>query len=374
MNVKQPSRGLPDFLLLFFAVLLVCFGITMVFSSSSSVAIYKYGSAWYFAQKQIIFAVLGFIVMLVFMNIKFAALKRVAAFFLLMAIGSLILVLLIGEDIKGATRWIKIGPVGVQPTEFFKLAIIIYLSYMINKMGEKLEDFKNGLLPLLIIVSIPTLLILRQPDFGSSLLLLSVSGILLLVGGAKIKHFLVIIAGLVPICIYLVTSKSYRLERITAFMNPWEDSSDTGYQLIQSLYAFGNGGFSGVGFGRSIQKSHYLPEAHTDFIFSIIGEELGFIGVTIFLLVFFVFIIRGLAISVQCKDQFGQLLGIGIVSMMGIQLFLNLGAVTGLLPITGISLPLISYGGSSLLTYMAGIGILLSISRENYRNLKKKDR
>lgn len=374
MNVKQPSRGLPDFLLLFFAVLLVCFGITMVFSSSSSVAIYKYGSAWYFAQKQIIFAVLGFIVMLVFMNIKFAALKRVAAFFLLMAIGSLILVLLIGEDIKGATRWIKIGPVGVQPTEFFKLAIIIYLSYMINKMGEKLGDFKNGLLPLLIIVSIPTLLILRQPDFGSSLLLLSVSGILLLVGGAKIKHFLVIIAGLVPICIYLVTSKSYRLERITAFMNPWEDSSDTGYQLIQSLYAFGNGGFSGVGFGRSIQKSHYLPEAHTDFIFSIIGEELGFIGVTIFLLVFFVFIIRGLAISVQCKDQFGQLLGIGIVSMMGIQLFLNLGAVTGLLPITGISLPLISYGGSSLLTYMAGIGILLSISRENYRNLKKKDR
>lgn len=370
MSTKQPTRGLPDFVLLFLTVLLVCFGITMVFSSSSSVAIYKYGTAWFFAQKQIIFAVLGFIVLLVFMNIKYAALKRFAALFLLMSIGLLILVLLVGEDIKGATRWIKVGPIGLQPTEFFKLAIIIYLSYMINKMGEKLVDFKTGLLPLLIIVSIPTLLILRQPDFGSSLLLLFVSGMLLLVGGAKIKHFLVIVAGLVPIIIYLVTSQSYRLERITAFMNPWEDSSDKGYQLIQSLYAFGNGGFSGAGFGRSVQKSHYLPEAHTDFIFAIIGEELGFIGAMMFLLVFFIFIIRGLAISLQCKDQFGQLLGTGIVSMMGMQLFLNLGAVTGLLPITGISLPLISYGGSSLLTYMAGIGILLSISRENH--LKKK--
>ncbi|SFL38675.1 cell division protein FtsW [Paenibacillus sp. 1_12] len=370
--MNTPARGKPDFLLLFLAISLVGFGLMMVFSSSSAYALYKYDTMWYFTKKQIIFSFVGLLLMIILMNVPFHIFKRLSRPLLLISIILLILVLVLGVQINGAKRWIGYGSFGIQPTEFVKLSIVIFLSALISKKREKIREFKTGLFPLLFITGLVALLILLQPDFGSSLILLLISGILIIMGGANLWHLLKIMLVIAPLCIYLAVSKSYRLARITSFMNPWEDGTGTGYQLIQSLFALGHGGLTGTGIGRSIQKLHYLPEAHTDFIFAIMGEELGFLGLLLFILMYALFLARGFILSVQSSDSFGLLLGTGIVSMIAVQFIFNIGAVTGGLPITGVPLPLISYGGSSLLVCMAGIGILLSISRERnrLRNMK----
>ena len=365
--MKIPARGKPDFLLLFLAISLVGFGVTMVFSASSANALYKYNSMWYFAEKQSIFSLLGLLLMVVLMNVPFRLFIRWSRPLLLGSIIMLILVLIIGVQINGAKRWIGVGSFGIQPTEFVKITVVIFLSALISKKGEKIREFKTGLLPILLLTGIVASLIMLQPDFGSSLILLFISGVLIIMGGANLWHLMKIFLVIAPICIYLAVSKSYRLERITSFVNPWEDSSGTGYQLIQSLFALGHGGLTGAGIGKSIQKLRYLPEAHTDFIFAIMGEELGFVGAILFMLIYALFLIRGFIVAAQSSDLFGLLLGTGIVSMIGIQFLLNIGAVTGCLPITGVPLPLISYGGSSMMVCMAGIGILLSISRERNR-------
>ncbi len=339
----------------------------MVFSASSALALYKYDTLWYFTKKQIIFSFTGFVLMVVLMNIPFHIFRRVSRTLMLISIILLILVLVMGVQINGAKRWIGVGGFGIQPTEFVKLSVVLFLAALISKKREKIRDFKKGLLPLLFVTGLVAFLILLQPDFGSSLILVMISGILIIMGGANLWHLLKLALFIMPLCVYLAVSKSYRLARITSFMNPWEDGSGTGYQLIQSLFALAHGGLTGAGIGRSIQKLHYLPEAHTDFIFAIMGEELGFLGVSLFILIYALFLARGFIIAVQSSDPFGLLLGTGIVSMIGVQFLFNIGAVTGCLPITGVPLPLISYGGSSLLVCMAGIGILLSISRERNR-------
>jgi len=366
-------KGSPDFLLMFLTLILTGFGILMVFSASSATAAIEYNDSLYFTKRQIIWAAAGLFLMLIMMNIPFLWWKKLVFPVFVLAIASLVLVLIFGVERNGARSWFQIGPFGGQPTEFAKLAIIMYLAALISRKGEKFRDFKRGLLPVMIIVGIVCALIMMQPDLGSCFILVMTAGLVIIAGGANLKHillsglFLASILGCVLGGYFLFTPadqiKSYRLDRFTAYLDPWADPLDTGFHLIQSLYAFGHGGLTGAGFGQSIQKLHYLPYAYNDFIFPVIGEELGLIGALTVLLVLLLLMWRALIISLRCPDIFGTLLGTGIVGMIGIQAVINLGGVTGLIPITGVTLPFISYGGSSLLVTLMSMGILLSISR-----------
>ncbi len=372
------TRGAPDFLLLFLTLLLVGFGITMVLSASSIYAQttsfsskgcpYCGGDELYFVKRQFVWIGLGLVSMLVAMNISFSFYKK---HFLLIGIISfclLVAVLIpgIGTMAKGARSWIQIGSLGsLQTSEFAKLGLILYLSAIIAKKGEKLRHFKTGLIPPIVVTGLFFILIALQPDLGTGAILLGTAGMILICGGANIKHlFLLTVPPISVIFLIYISLKPHAMARLLSFSDPWSDPLNKGYQLSQSYFAIAHGGFSGAGFGKSIQKYLYLPEAHTDFIFSIMGEELGFIGVTLFLVVYLLFLLRGVYISLKVKDTFGSLAGIGIVTMIALQALINMGGATGSIPITGVPLPLISYGGSSMLVCLIGIGVLLSVSRE----------
>ncbi len=363
------QRGRPDFFLLFLTFCLVGFGLVMVFSSSSAVSVYYYGTPWIFTQKQVIFALVGLVIMFVFMNIRVHILKKYAFVLLLLSVLMLSAVLLFGKEVYGAKRWFGIAGFGVQPIEFVKLFVIIYMAAFITRKEDRLRNFKHGLLPVIIVIGVICTLIIMQPDFGSMVVVLGIVTIMMFIGGIRLKHLMFLMFPAVGAIVFLILTQSYRLKRIFAFLNPWEDPIGSGFQLIQSLFAFGHGGIKGVGFGQSIQKLHYLPSAHNDFIFPIIAEEFGLIGSFLFISAYLLFIIKGWSISMKSKDPFSVLLGTGIVTMISLQALINMGGVTGAIPITGITLPLISYGGSSLLVCMAAVGILLSISRENHRVL-----
>lgn len=372
-DTRDMRKGSPDFLLMFLTLILTGFGVVMVFSASSATATVEFGDSLYFTKRQILFAVVGIFLMLIMMNIRFQKWKQLIFPIFLLAIIMLVLVLFIGEVRNGAKSWFEIGPFGGQPTEFAKFAVIIYLATLISRKGEKFRDFKRGLLPVMIIVGIVCLLIMLQPDLGSCFILVLTAGLVIIAGGANMKHIffsglsLAAILGLVIGGYFLFHPGSevysYRIARLTSYLDPWADPQDTGYHLIQSLYAFGHGGVSGAGFGQSIQKLHYLPYAYNDFIFAVIGEELGLIGALLVLLALVLLMWRALIISLRCPDIFGTLLGTGVVGMIGIQSIINLGGVTGLIPITGVTLPFISYGGSSLLVTLMCMGIVLNISR-----------
>ncbi len=370
----QRIRGTPDFLLLFLTIGLVGFGIVMVYSSSSIIAYFDKGDTWYYAQKQIMFAIIGFVGMLVAMNIPYTFYRRTYA---VIGIGSLLFMMLvfvpgIGMVENGARAWIKLGGNTMQPAEFAKLGLIIYLAAVISKKGERIRNFSHGLMPLLIIVFLFMLVIIFQNDFGTAVILMGIALVMLFSGGAKLKQMIGLFIAILPFIALLIYFKAHRLSRLTSFMDPWKDPSNTGYQLIQSLYAIAHGKMTGVGLGQSIQKFHYLPYPQTDFIFSIISEELGFIGSMIFLLTYLVLLWRALLISLKSKDAFAGLVGVGVVSGMAIQALVNLGGVTGSIPITGVPLPLISAGGSSLIVTMTGIGIVLGISRQVNREEREQ--
>lgn len=367
----KPSRGIPDFLLLFLTLGMVGFGIVMVFSASFTISYWDEGNRWFFTQRQLMWAGLGLVGMLFAMNLPFNFYKK--HFFLIM-LGSIVLLLLVyvpglGIKLNGARSWIGIGSFTIQPAEFAKIGLIIYLSALVAKKKEKMASFKQGLLPALIITLVFFTLIALQPDFGTGLILLISAGAIILVGGSNLKHILYL--GLISLAILpiLLIAEDYRLARFTALRDPWSDPYESGYHLIQSLMALGNGGIFGTGFGQGIQKFFYLPYPHSDFIFAVIGEELGFIGVTIFLLAFLLLLWRILIISLRSKDPFGTLVGVGITTLFGAQAFVNIGGVTGTIPITGVPLPFISTGGSSLIMSMTAVGIILSLSRENNKSI-----
>lgn len=357
-------RGRPDFLLLLLTSILVGFGILMVFSSSEASASWKFHSFIYFTERQAIWGIIGTIAMLIMMNVPYKMFQKWSRPIFVLTLILLGLVIVFGTKINGHRSWFGVGSFGIQPTEFAKLGLIIYLAALINKKGEKIQQFKKGLFPLFIIVGLVLGLIMLQPDIGSDLVILVAATIVIVVGGANLLYLFGIGLSLLPIAVGIVFAKSYRLQRFTAYLHPWDDSQDSSYQLVQSLLALGHGGWTGAGFGKGIEKLLYLPEAHTDFIFATIGEEFGFIGSFIFLIIYVLFIWRGIIVALRCPDLFGTLMGIGIISLIGVQALINLGGVTGSIPITGVPLPLISYGGSSLLISMASIGILLNISRE----------
>jgi cell division protein FtsW len=372
--MEPQRRGTPDFLLLSLTVILTCFGILMVFSASSAAASIKFDDPLWFTKRQIMFAVLGIVAMLVLMNVPYAKLKKWFIPYYFIIVATLIIVLF-REPLNGARSWLQIGPFGIQPSEFAKLGVILYLAALISKKGDKIRDFKRGLLPVMIIVGFTAGLIIAQPDFGSAMVLVLCSAFLILAGGADLKHLFVLgTTGVVSLAatlgIYLLVAEDpgYRFARFTTYLDPWSDYLGSGWQIVHSLFAFGHGGLTGAGFGQSIQKLHYLPEAHNDFIFAIIGEEFGLIGAGIFLLVYVAFIWRIISISLRAPDTFGMLVGIGIAVMLAVQSLINMGGVTNAIPMTGVTLPLISSGGSSLLMTLASMGIVLSVSRELNRN------
>ncbi|CAM3721481.1 putative lipid II flippase FtsW [Cohnella lubricantis] len=376
--MKTPAgagRGSPDFLLLILTLLMVGFGLVMVLSASSSMTAVseKFGyDAFYFTKRQIMWAGLGFVVMVVLMNISYVKYKQWFAPFLLLVFVMLVAVLFVSSDINGAHSWLGIGGLGIQPTEFAKIAVILYLAAIITKKGDKFREFKSGLFPVLFVVFIISVLVLMQNDFGSCVILALCATSVILAGGANLKQ----VAAVYGVCILLAALallikpdiiSDYQLARFEAFKDPFADKEGSGMQILRSLEAFGHGGINGVGLGNSVQKLFYLPYAYNDFIFSIIGEELGFIGTMVFLLGYILLLWRGIIVALRCPDTFGTLVGVGMVALIAFQALINMGGVSKAIPMTGVTLPFISYGGSSLLALMIGMGILLSISREYNR-------
>ncbi|QHT61855.1 putative lipid II flippase FtsW [Paenibacillus lycopersici] len=371
-------RGRPDFLLLVLTLLLVGFGLIMVFSASSNTAAISKSNnfdALYFTKRQLEFALLGTFSMFVVMNIPYTAFKKGFIIYFFPVLIMLILVPFIGKSLNGARSWFGVGSLGIQPTEFAKLGLVLYLGSLIAKKGEKFRDFKKGLVPVFIIIAVICGLIMMQPDLGACIVIAGASLIIIVAGGANLKQLFLsgviigsIVAALVSISmLHDPDSWTYRINRFTAFMDPTSDMLNTTYHLSRSLEALGHGGITGAGFGHSIQKLDYMPYPYSDFIFSVIGEEFGFIGSLLFLLFYLFFIWRGMIVSLRCPDVYGTIVGVGIVGMIAVQAIVNIGGVTGAMPLTGVTLPFISHGGSSLLVCLLGMGILLSISREYNR-------
>ncbi|MEK4511858.1 stage V sporulation protein E [Paenibacillus anaericanus] len=359
------SRTAPDFWLLASILGLLAIGIVMVYSAGSVLAFHDYGDSFYFVKRQLLFATLGLVAMFFMMNLDYRIVRKYAKIILIICFGMLILVLIPGVGVVrgGARSWIGISSFGIQPSEFMKLGMILFLSYWLGKEDYRITSFNKGLLPPLALMGSAFGLIMLQPDLGTGTVMMGASLLIVFTAGAKIKH----LAGLASIGVLgfigLILAAPYRLQRITAFLDPWSDPLGAGYQIIQSLYAIGPGGLAGLGLGMSRQKYSYVPEPQTDFIFSILAEELGFIGGMLVLLLFLILVWRGMRVAMTIDDTFGSLLAVGIVGMVAVQVVINIGVVIGLMPVTGITLPLISYGGSSLTLMLTAFGILLNLSR-----------
>ena len=340
-------------------IVLSLFGLLMVYSSSSVWAEYKFSDPFKYVKNQGIFLMLGIIIMYIVSKIDY---KNYSKIFLI-CFTLIILVLFVGTERNGSKSWFGIGSFGIQPSEFMKLAMIIFTSKYLYNNRKDIGNIKKGVMPIIGLTLIIFLLIMLQPDFGTGVILvMGVIG-LLFVGGVDLKFFLKIgILGVVGI-VGLIIAAPYRLKRILSFLNPWSDPLGSGFQIIQSLYAIGPGGLFGYGLGGSRQKHFYLPEPQTDFIFSIISEEFGFMGVLIVSSLFAFIIYESIKIALKCEDLFGKYLAFGIIFMLGFQAVLNLSVVIGLIPVTGVTLPFLSYGGSSLLITLASMGIILNISR-----------
>ena len=360
------SRKLHNHLLLLIVLALVGTGIVMVYSSSSISADTKFGDGIHFLKRQSCFALIGLLLMFFVMNIRYQVLQRLAYPIIIISFLLLTLVLIpgIGTTIGGSTRWFRIGPLSFQPSELAKLALIIFLAYSLSKKEKTNKSFSIGFLPHLIVTLVMSGLVLLQPDFGTAMILLFLFFILMFAAGSKIRYLASLLGIMSVGCYFLITCVGYRLDRITAYLNPWEDPTATGFQIIQSFLAFGSGGLWGAGLGNGKQKLFYLPEPHTDFICSIIGEELGFIGVLLVIILFITLFFCGLKIALKAPDLLGTYLALGITSLISLHAVINLGVVMGLLPTKGSTLPFISYGGTSLVVNLIGIGILLNISSQ----------
>lgn len=354
-----------DYILLIAVIVISIFGVIMIYSSSNIWAEYKFNDAFKYLKNQSIFLIIGIILMIIISKIPYTYYLDKANILLLVCFFLLILVLIpgIGSVRNGSRSWFGIGGFGIQPSEFMKLSLIIFTSKYLAKNEKNMNNIKKGVFPILLVTLLVFALIMLEPDFGTGVIIvMSVVG-LLFVSGVDIKFFLIaFIFGAIG-AVILIVAAPYRFKRILSFINPWSDPLGTGFQAIQSLFAIGPGGLLGLGLGNSIQKHFYLPEPQTDFIFAIISEELGFLGIIIVSALFLTIIYRGIKISLNSKDHFSKYLAFGIIFQLSFQTLLNLMVVVSLIPITGVTLPFLSYGGSSLLITLCEMGILLNISR-----------
>jgi cell division protein FtsW len=361
----KKSRGLDPFLLTGIALILA-FGIVMATSSSYIIAAGKFGDGFYYAKKQGMAMVIGLSVMCLFSLVNPGFWKL--AVYPLLGAGILMLGLIfvpgIGVEMGGAHRWLRL-PLGFyfQPSEFIKFALINFFAWSLAKKGDSISDFAIGFLPHILVMGLVVLLILIQPDFGSAVIITTVGFLMLFVAGVKLQHLLGCLILCLPFLYQFAVSSQYRLSRIKIFLDPWIDPLNSGFQIIQSLVAFGCGGLWGVGIGKGIQKLYYLPQPHTDFIFAVVGEELGLVGVISFILIFYVLICRGLVAAIRSRDEFRRYLAFGITSLIGLQATVNMAMTMGMLPTKGLPLPLVSLGGTSLIMNLAGLGVLMSIVR-----------
>lgn len=354
-----------DFTLLISTILLVFIGIIMVFSSSWPDALHKLKDGYYFLRKQLIASFLGLITLVFFMNFNYKKLNKIALpIFIMSLLSGLLIFTPLGTEFHGAKRWVKVGEsFTFMPSDIIKLGAIIYLSSLLAKKKDDIESFWKGIVPSLIIIGLSCGLIFLQRDFSTSFTLALTLLSIMFVAGTKMTYF----AGLVPIGVLgvykAISGEEFRSLRVKAFLDPFEHKLGYGWQAVQSLYALGSGGLFGLGLGKSRQKFFYIPEPYNDFIFSIIGEELGFLGSLTVIMLFLLIIWRGIKIALNIEDLFGCLLASGITALITVQTLIHLAVVTSSVPTTGIPLPLVSYGGTSLILYMGSIGILLNISR-----------
>ncbi len=338
-------------------------GITMVFSASSALALKNYGSEFYFMKRQAQWAGIGLLAMLACRLVPLEWVRK-SAYPLLLITAMLLLAVkfsALGKEVGGARRWLAFGDLTFQPAELARPALIIYLAYSLDRKIARIREFSIAMLPHLIVLGCFAGLILGQPDFGSAIILCLIGMTMIFTAGVPSWHLLPPVFLVLPAGWWLVVSSGYRMRRIISFINPWAYSDTEGYQVVHSLMAFGTGGLWGVGFGNGFQKLFYLPEPHTDFIFSVIGEETGFAGVTVLLLLYGLILWRGIRIALGARTGFQSLLAVGLVVSLGYQVVINMGVTMSILPTKGLTLPFISYGGSSLMISLACIGLLMNI-------------
>lgn len=368
MNEKKSfkKRNAVDFTLLMATLLLVFIGIIMVFSSSWPEAMQKHKDSYHFLKKQLFSAGLGFFGLLIFMNIDYKIWKKYA---LLIFLFSLVLGVLIftplGMSAKGARRWIDLKFITFMPSDFIKIGSIIFFASFLSNKKKLIATFTQGTLPALIIIGLACGMIYIQKDLSTTVTLAATLMSMFFVAGINLWHLVFMVGGAGGLGFLALQGEdnAYRMRRVTAFVDPFADKLGDGWQAVQSLYAIGSGGLFGLGLGKSRQKFFYIPESYNDFIFSIIGEELGFFGAFIVVIIFMILIFRGIRIALRIEDTFGCYLATGITGLIAIQTFIHIAVVTSSIPTTGITLPFVSYGGTSLMIYMSAIGILLNISR-----------
>jgi cell division protein FtsW len=365
---RSVKRVAMDPTLLTIALILSLIGLVMVFSASAVVAGNRFQDPWYYLKRQMAWLVVGLVLMHVASRIDYAIWRKLAIPILAANVALLMVVLVpsIGVAAKGARRWLQVGSIHVQPAEFVKLVAVIYLSAYLSKKSDRISHFTKGLLPPVLMVGILSGLVLLEPDLGTVVVMGTVMFTLLFLGGAKIQHLVTLGLCALPLVLILIFRSGYRRQRLLTFLSPWKDAADAGFQITQSFLALGSGGLFGVGLGEGKQKLFFLPEAHTDFVLALIGEELGLIGTAMIVLLFALFVVKGFQVANRARLPFGRYLGMGITLLIGIQAVVNAGVVTGLLPTKGLTLPFVSYGGSSLVACLLAVGILLNISRDRH--------
>ena len=368
MHTATIHKGHYDRWLLGAILALLVTSVVMVYSSSSVVALTTYDDAAFFMKRQALWALVGLAAMAVMMRVDHDLFRdqRIVLGLLALSLALLAATLVpgIGREINGSRRWLRLGMLSFQPSELAKFCLVVYLSAFIAKKGQRIRDFKHGLVPAYVVTAFFLFLTIRQPDFGATMTLAGVAAILLFAGGANVLHLAGTAAAALPFVYVAIVHKAYRLRRVVAFLDPWSDPQGAGHQIIQSFLAFGSGGVLGRGLGEGRQKLLFLPERHSDFIYAVIGEELGLVGALAVLGLFLFILARGVRIAARASDPFTRLLALGLTLLVCLQAMINMAVVTGLLPTKGIALPLVSYGGSSLVITMGALGVLLSISRE----------
>ncbi len=356
-----------DSSLLLLTVSLTCIGVVMVYSSSAIMAADRFHDGFYFLKRQMVYAVIGFAMMVVATYFNYHNWRKLAVISLLASICLLGLLFVpgLGVRVGGAMRWLRLPGLTLQPAELVKLALVLYLAHSLTRKKEKVRSFTKGYLPYIMVLAVLLGMLYKQPDLGSAMIVAGVALSMLVVAGVRWLYILPTVLMAVPVLYFLIMQVDYRRRRIMAFLDPWDDPFDTGFQIIQSLVAFGKGGIVGQGLGIGEQKLFYLPEAHTDFIYSVIGEELGLVGTLIVAAMFLLLVLCGFRIALQCQEPFGRNLAFGMSVLLGLEAFVNLAVCLGLLPTKGLALPFVSYGGTSLVASLIAVGILLNISSSN---------
>lgn len=355
----------PDMMLLIVIISLLVVGGVMVYSSSAVKGYLYYDDPYHFLKMELIWVSLGLTAMIISMRLNLGFLSQWAKPALILAIVLLVMVKIpgVGREVNGATRWIGLGPLSIQPSEVIKLSMVLVMAYTLSRNPHQIKSFRKGVLPILGLLGIIAGLIMLQPDLGTTLVVAGTTFFMLIAAGARVGHIVALGGAGIGLVVAAIIAAPYRMNRIFAFLDPWADPLGKGFQTIQALLALGPGGLFGLGLGQSRQKFLYLPENHTDFIFAMIGEELGFVGASLVVLLFFLLAWRGFRTAMLAPDPFSGFLAVGLTSIIIIQAMINMGVVTGVLPVTGITLPFLSYGGTSLVFTMVGAGVLLNISR-----------